>query len=507
MTVDTDAAAVRVPGAIALAGVATFAVICTAAQFLRTDYDWLRVPLSFYLLGRYGRVVAASYFVLACGLVAFGIGWYRALDRDARSAAPTLLFVAAAAALCVTAAELTDIPGQPPTLHGVLHVVAANATFLCITVAMLLQSWRLRLDPRWHTCFRSAFALALIAFVALWIDALVKTLPRGLSEKVVIALILAWLWRAGWWLMRGRTGGSRRATTTFPNDGGSTMPGDQAASPDNTAIRTALWRALHVLADPPPHVFDDTVGMTLAAPGEGWRDRPDMGAFTRPFRASILARARFIEDLVEERAASGVDQYVILGAGLDTFAQRKTQLASQLRVFEIDQPGPQAWKRQRLIDLGFGIPPHLQLVPVDFEAGDAWWERLAAAGFDATRPAVVASAGVSMYLTRDAIVQTLRRTAALAPGSTLAMTFMLPIEMLGPDIRPGVERAAAGAKASGTPFLSFFMPDGMLELAREAGFKRARHVSAATLAERYFANRTDGLRPPDNSEELLVAET
>lgn len=279
----------------------------------------------------------------------------------------------------------------------------------------------------------------------------------------------------------------------------------QTPAPDNTAVRTALWRALHVLSDPPPHVFEDTVGLQLAAPDEGWRECPDMSAFTRPFRASILARARFIEDLVEAQAARDVDQYVILGAGLDTFAQRKMELASRMRVFEIDQPGPQAWKRQRLMETGYGIPPYLQLVPVDFEAGDAWWERLAAAGFDAAKPAVVASAGVSMYLTRDAITETLRRVAALAPGSTFAMTFMLPIEMLGPDIRAGVERAAAGAKASGTPFLSFFTPSQMLALAREAGFKQARHVSAATLAERYFANRADGLRPPGNSEEILVA--
>lgn len=268
-----------------------------------------------------------------------------------------------------------------------------------------------------------------------------------------------------------------------------------------------MWRALHVLADPPPHVFDDTVGLKLAAPDEGWRERPDMSAFTRPFRASILARARFIEDLVEKQTQHGVEQYVILGAGLDTFAQRRPQLASRMHVFEIDQPGPQAWKRQRLLDLGFGVPPYLHLVPVDFEAGDAWWERLASAGFDATRPAVIASAGVSMYLTRNAITATLRRVAVLAPGSTFVMTFMLPIELLDPEIRPGVERAAAGAKASGTPFVSFFTPAEMLALARETGFKQARHVPAASLAQRYFANRTDGLRPPDNSEELLVATT
>src|SRR6185503_21313931 len=132
------------------------------------------------------------------------------------------------------------------------------------------------------------------------------------------------------------------------------------------------------------------------------------------------------------QTARGVGQYVILGAGLDTFAQRRPEIASRLIVFEIDRPGPQAWKRQRLIELGLGIPPFLRLVPVDFEANDAWWERLAAAGFDSARPAVVASTGVSMYLTRDAIATTLRHVAALAPGSTLAMSFMLPIELSDP---------------------------------------------------------------------------
>jgi O-methyltransferase involved in polyketide biosynthesis len=144
-------------------------------------------------------------------------------------------------------------------------------------------------------------------------------------------------------------------------------------------------------------------------------------------------------------------------------------------------------------------------VPVDFEAGDAWWERLTAAGFDAARPAIVASTGVSMYLTKDAIAATLRQVAALAAGSTLAMSFMLPIEMADPELRPGIERAAAGARANGTPFISFFTPAEMLALARDAGFREVRHVSADMLAERYFAGRTDGLRPPSNSEELLVA--
>jgi methyltransferase (TIGR00027 family) len=277
--------------------------------------------------------------------------------------------------------------------------------------------------------------------------------------------------------------------------------------PENTAVRVALWRALHVLADAAPHVFHDDVGLKLVAPEPGWRHRPDMSPFTRPFRASILARARFVEDLVEKLAECGVGQYVILGAGLDTFAQRRCDLASQLVVFEIDQPGPQAWKRQRLVDTGLGISSNLRFVPVDFEAGEAWWERLPCSGFDPGLAAVVASTGVSMYLTKDAILSTLQQIAQLAPGSALVMSFMLPIEMADPEVRPGIERAAAGAAANGTPFLSFFRPEEMLAMAKDAGFSEVQHVSAAALARRYFAGRSDGLRPPNNSEELLVALT
>lgn len=213
------------------------------------------------------------------------------------------------------------------------------------------------------------------------------------------------------------------------------------------------------------------------------------------------AGARLAGEGHRQRTGDGAEH----GAGLDTFAQRQPDLASQMRVFEIDQPGPQAWKRQRLIDLGFGIPPFLRLVPADFEAGDGWWGRLAASGFDARRPAVVASTGVSMYLTKDSIATTLRQVARLAPGSTFAMSFLLPIELADPEERPGIERAVAGAEANGTPFISFFMPTEMLTLARESGFREAQHVSAATLAQRYFAGRTDGLCPPHHSEELLLA--
>jgi methyltransferase (TIGR00027 family) len=278
-------------------------------------------------------------------------------------------------------------------------------------------------------------------------------------------------------------------------------------APDHTAERVALWRAIHVESDAPPHVLEDLVGLKLAAPDEGWRGRPDMNPqATSRFRASILARARFIEDLVAEQAGQGVGQYVILGAGLDTFAQRRPEIASRMRIFEIDQPRMQEWKRRRLIETGYGIPDWLRLVPVDFEAGESWLDALAASGFDRSKPAIVVSTGVSMYLTREANAATMRQIAALAPGSTLAMTFMCPMELADAADRPARGWAEAGARAAGTPFVTFFSPEEIVAFARENGFKQARHVSAAMLNERYFAGRSDGLRTA-NSEELIVAST
>ncbi len=279
------------------------------------------------------------------------------------------------------------------------------------------------------------------------------------------------------------------------------------AGPDHTAVRTALWRALHLHADAPPHVIEDEVGLRLSGAGDDWRARPDMDvAATRRTRASIVARARFVEDLVLTEAARGVDQYVVLGAGLDTFAQRRAAdaEAAGLRVFEADRAGAVEWKRERLAELAYGVPGWLRLVPVDFE-GD-WWGQLVAAGFDPGRPAVVASAGVTMYLTEDALAATLRRVARLAPGSTLVTTFLRPIEDVELDQREQLRVAERGARAAGTPFLSFYAPERIAELARAAGFRRTRHVPAEELTARWFADRADGLRP-SRGEEILVAHT
>lgn len=285
------------------------------------------------------------------------------------------------------------------------------------------------------------------------------------------------------------------------------MVAETNAVPEATAVRVALWRAMHVQIDAPPYVLEDEIGLRLVAPGDGWQKRPDMHPQgTRGYRAGIVARARFVEDMVAELAGQGVTQYVILGAGLDTFAQRRPDVASRLRVFEVDQPGPQAWKRRRLIELGYGLPAWLTLVPVDFEVGASWWERLISAGFDPSQPAIVASTGVAMYLTKDAIAATLRQVAKLAPGSMLVMTFMLPLDLIDPAERAQLQDVYERARAAGTPFLSVFSPPEMVALARESGFRDASWVSGADVAQRYFSGRSDGLRP-SHGEEFLVATT
>lgn len=277
--------------------------------------------------------------------------------------------------------------------------------------------------------------------------------------------------------------------------------------PDHTAVRVALWRAMHVQIDAAPHIFVDEIGLQLANPPENWRERPDMHPQgTRGYRASIVGRARLIEDLVQEQVQKGIDQYVILGAGLDSFAQRRPEFASKLRIFEIDQPETQKWKQQRLLELGFGIPKNLQFVPVDFEAGDSWPEKLAANGFNTKKPAVLTSTGVSMYLTQEANMASLCQVASLAPGSTLAMTFMLPLDLINPAERSQHEMVYERARAAGTPFLSFFRPEEILQMAREAGFKKVEHVSGGDIIKCYFAGRRDGLQP-SSGEEFLLATT
>ncbi len=274
--------------------------------------------------------------------------------------------------------------------------------------------------------------------------------------------------------------------------------------PDNTAVRTALWRALHVKEDAEPHIINDEIGLKLAAPAEGWQRRPDM-KFTKRLRASIIARARFIDDFVVEQIKVGISQYVILGAGLDTFAQRNYDLASSIQIYEIDQPDTLLWKQQRLIDIGFGIPNNLHFVPVNFETS-SWKEQLLNSGFDANKTTVISCTGVSLYLTKEAIISTLNQIAKFSPGSKLAMTFYLPITLLDEEDKPMQKIAEKGARESGTPMISFFTPEEISALANKTGLKAAKIISTKEMEKLYFANRTDDLLPA-SGELFLVAET
>jgi methyltransferase (TIGR00027 family) len=278
----------------------------------------------------------------------------------------------------------------------------------------------------------------------------------------------------------------------------------ELSAPDNTAVRTALWRALHVQVDAKPPIIEDEVGLKLIAPPDGWQQRPDM-KYTRRLRASIIARARFIEDLMIEQSQQGISQYVILGAGLDTFAQRRTDIASGLHVYEIDQPHTLAWKRQRLIELGFGVPGYLHFVPVNFETS-SWWEELLKARFNINKPAVVACTGVTLYLTKEAIFATLTQLARLAPGSKLAITFYLPMELLDEEDKPIHAIGEQGAREAGTPFVSFFAPGEIVALASNAGLKDIKTISTKDMEQRYFAGRSDNLLPA-SGEVFLLATT
>jgi methyltransferase (TIGR00027 family) len=274
------------------------------------------------------------------------------------------------------------------------------------------------------------------------------------------------------------------------------------AKPDNTAMRTALWRALHVLADHRPYVIEDTIGYDLIRPEEAWQERPDM-KYTKRLRASVVARARFVEDVALDQIKKGIQQYVLLGAGLDSFAQRNTQVSSQVDIYEIDQPDTLAWKAEKLVLNGYKIPDRLHFVPVDFETS-SWWEELLNKGFDIKQTTFVSCTGVTLYLTKEAIIDTLKKMTSFASGSTIAIAFYLPLEQLDEEDKPLMEMSIKGAAASGTPFKSFYPAEEIVTLAKEIGLKEIQTVSTKDMTEMYFKNRTDNLLPA-SGEYFLVA--
>ena len=186
----------------ALAGVSLFSLIAVAVQCLRPDLDWRQAPMSFYLSGAYGLWLQAAYFALAGALATVGFAYYRTLASSARSGAPVLLFSLAALGLATTAVADSNLPQRDAGLQGWVHGTAAQAAFLFATTAMLLQAWRLRGDPDWRRRSAFAFAWAISCFAAVWLLAFWRELPRGLTQKTVIAAIVGWLALSAWWLRR-----------------------------------------------------------------------------------------------------------------------------------------------------------------------------------------------------------------------------------------------------------------------------------------------------------------
>ena len=196
----------RVYASLSCCGVAVFVLVCGSVQFLRSDLDWIVAPLSYYLTGPYGMVVITAYLALSIALILLGLGFRSILAAPARSGVPAALFVVAGITLALTALSEPAKLGEHPMEWEAVHRFAAMTTFLCVTVAMMLQSFWLRFDPAWRGRFAFSFALAAAAFVALWVYALIHTLPHGLAQKTVIALIVIWLGWASLALLRHTRG-------------------------------------------------------------------------------------------------------------------------------------------------------------------------------------------------------------------------------------------------------------------------------------------------------------
>jgi methyltransferase (TIGR00027 family) len=291
---------------------------------------------------------------------------------------------------------------------------------------------------------------------------------------------------------------------------------------DSTAVNVALWRAAHLILDDPPYVLEDSIGFQMVnradllleagyhvpdgapldAPGDDWlRDPRIVDDMRRRWRGSVLARARFVED---EVVRSGLEQYVILGAGLDSFALRRPDLAPRLQVFEVDQANMQEWKKYRIEELGFAVPPNLHFAPVDFENGESWVDKIVTVGFDPTIATFASCLGVTQYISKQATLETMRMAAALLARATFVCSLVLPAELIDPaeyEMRAATEQGAANR---GHPWISFFDPREFIDIARQAGFEHVRHVSPDDLAHLYFAGRVDGLRP-SSSDHLVIA--
>jgi methyltransferase (TIGR00027 family) len=257
-------------------------------------------------------------------------------------------------------------------------------------------------------------------------------------------------------------------------------------APSRTAERVALRRAVHQILDH-PKVFDDPLAVAIA----GASDFPPDTPFDRLLRAFMAARSRYAEDQLASAIALGVRQYVVLGAGLDTYAYRSSP---EVRVFEVDHPATQAWKWARLQDAGIAIPDSMKFVAVDFERQNLA-DELSRAGFKMEEPVFFSWLGVIMYLTLEAAMETLRFIAARPPGS--GVTF---------DYATGTwEPLARRVARAGEPFRLFFDPGDLARLLRSLGFREIEDLNPQQINARYFRDRDDGLRVAGDRAHLVTA--
>jgi methyltransferase (TIGR00027 family) len=270
---------------------------------------------------------------------------------------------------------------------------------------------------------------------------------------------------------------------------------------DTQASRTALWTAVargqHRRLHERPWVFDDPYGLALAGPSWPalWQwlveVLPERGL--RETVAATVARARYAEDQLRH---GEFDQYVILGAGLDSFAWR-WRAQRPLRVFEVDHPASQAWKRERAASLGLPEQPWNILVPVDFESQTPL-DELKAAGLDTDVPTLFSWLGVLPYLSVDAIEDTLRLVSACAPGSRIAFDYIESKQLWTRDTHELMGSLAALAAEGGEPLRTCPHPSELEALVRRCGLRVSEHRCPAEIRARYFGGRRDGLRPFSN---------
>jgi methyltransferase (TIGR00027 family) len=263
-----------------------------------------------------------------------------------------------------------------------------------------------------------------------------------------------------------------------------------------TALGVALHRAAHQLVDDAPLVFTDPLAVRIfGVEGEQVvrrslaQPRPER----RLIRSLVVARSRFVEDELQARVERGVRQYVLLGAGLDTFAYRNPYASLGLHIFEVDHPATQAWKRHMLAAAGLTLPPELTFAPLDFEH-DTLQAGLQRAGFRRDEPALFAWLGVVPYLTVDAITATLRYIAGLAPTTSVVFDYGEPPSALSLLHRAAFESAARRVASLGEPWITFFDPADLERLLQDVGFSDVADLDPVATNHRYFDGRRDGLR-------------